>query len=478
MELWALRPHVNWLKVICVCELHVLFHQYVADLRDERSENIVLLMSALRNSQPEVENYVLQSAGRTGKSENIFRTVSTSIREQELEIGRSHITDRADSLHGEIRWEKLDTFAPDSQDVRELWAVRPHAIFVMMIYNLDSRWTFQGDLALCGLHEFLRLNVTDIHEGISEKVSGTVCTSAFLLDMTVTSSSGVIVSLSDVPVGQIQPLTTVVICTDAGIVATPFVVSPSPDIDKPCRQLQGSLACRTPESRQPWLLCNLSAGSSAHTLLRKLPEFSSFSSLIDRFRPFRRESSRPTGDALLPPPADDCLCPGVDTPNTVGRCEPFPGSEYPSALPACTTVRLVLSAGPSGASDWVGSQDLYDTARGIIYLCISHSLVRPSRPDDSPIRSIRRYETSPPRYAQVIGVRRSAAYRWKPGIGITASSYSALRRRGMSEGRSVSILSAPPGIIVVQPCHTCSRSHMDVGYCYSPLQLDDYTVVI
>ena len=43
--------------------------------------------------------------------------------------------DMADSFHGQIR--SLDTFAPDSQDVRELWAVRPHAIFVMMIYNLD-----------------------------------------------------------------------------------------------------------------------------------------------------------------------------------------------------------------------------------------------------------------------------------------------------------------------------------------------------
>ena len=175
---------------------------------------------------------------------------------------------------------------------------------------------------------------------------------------------------------------------------------------------------------------------------------------------------------------DDCLCPGVDTPNTVGRCEPFPGSEYPSSLPACATVWLVLSAGPSGASDWVGSQDLYDTAGGIIYIWIGHSLVRPFRSDDSPIRRIRRYETSPPLYAQVIGVRRSAAYRWKPGIGITACSYSALRRRGMSEGRSVPILSAPPGIIVVQPRHTCSRARMDVGYGYSPLQLDDYTVVI
>ena len=146
--------------------------------------------------------------------------------------------------------------------------------------------------------------------------------------------------------------------------------------------------------------------------------------------------------------------------------------------PVLPTGSVVGPACASGASDWVGSQDLYYTAGGITYLCIGHSLVRPFCSDDSPIRRSRRYQSNPPRYTHVSGVRRSAAYRWKPGIGITASSCSALRRRGMSEGRSVSILSTPPGIIVVQPRHTCSRSCMDVGYCYSPLQLDDYTVVI
>ena len=153
------------------------------------------------------------------------------LREQELEIGGSHITDKADSFHGQIRWEKLDTFAPDSQDVRELWAVRPYAIFVMMMYTLESRRTFRGDLALCGLHKFLCLNVTDIHEGISEKVSETVSASAFLLEMNVMSYSGVIVSPSDVLVGQLQPLTTVVSYADAGIMVTPFIVPPSSDIE-------------------------------------------------------------------------------------------------------------------------------------------------------------------------------------------------------------------------------------------------------
>ena len=249
------------------------------------------------------------------------------------------------------------------------------------MYTLESRRSFRVDLALCCLHEFLCLNITDIHE-----VSGIVSTSAFLLD--------VIVSPSDVPVGQPQPLTTGVSCTDTGIVATPFVVPPSPDIEQPCRQLQDSPMSRTPESRQPWLLWNLSAisfnrifflrnpESSAHTPPQNLLELSSSSSSIDRFRPLCRESSRPTGDTLLP--ADDCLCPGVDTPDTVGRCEPFPGSECPSPLPACATVLLVLvlSAGPSGASDWVGSQDLYHAAEGITYLCIDHSLVRPFCSDD------------------------------------------------------------------------------------------------
>ena len=62
-----------------------------------------------------------------------------------------------DSFHGQLRLEKLDTFAAGSQDVRELWAARPHAIFVMRMY-------------------------------LSEIVSGAI--SAVLLVVTVMSSSG------------------------------------------------------------------------------------------------------------------------------------------------------------------------------------------------------------------------------------------------------------------------------------------------
>ena len=248
--------------------------------------------------------------------------------------------------------------------------------------------------------------------------------------------------------------------------------------------------CGLPEPHQSWLLWNLlaisvnrivflrSTESSVHTLPRRLPKPSSSSSSIDRFPPLLRELSRLTGDALLPPPVDDCLCPVVDTPYTVGRCKPFPGSGYPSSLPKCSMVRLLLSAGSSSASDWVGNQDVCDTAGGITSLWIGRRLVGPFRSDDSPIRSIRRYDTNQPRYVQVSGLRRSAPYRWKPGIGIAASSCSAIRRHRMSECCSVSIFSAPPGSIVVHLRHACSCSRMDMGYCCSPIQHDDCAVTV
>ena len=46
MALWALRPHAILVKVISVCRLHVFFYQYVADLREERSENVLRTVSA------------------------------------------------------------------------------------------------------------------------------------------------------------------------------------------------------------------------------------------------------------------------------------------------------------------------------------------------------------------------------------------------------------------------------------------------
>ena len=54
---------------------------------------------------------------RERRLENIFKTVSTSDSEQELEIGESLITDMTNSLHSQIRLEKLDTVASDNKNV-------------------------------------------------------------------------------------------------------------------------------------------------------------------------------------------------------------------------------------------------------------------------------------------------------------------------------------------------------------------------
>ena len=368
------------------------------------------------------------------------------LRELELGTVRSPDTDEVDSFHGQIRWAKLKDFAPDIHDAMELWALRPQARLVKVI-------------SVCRLHVFFHQYVADLREERSENVLRRVSALAFLLDMTVMSSSGVIVSPSHVPVGQIQPLTAVVSSTDAGSTVTPFVVPPPPDIEQPCRQLHDFLTYRTPESRQSSFWLSLSA-SSTLTLPRNPAKFSSSSFSLDRYPPLRGNKSPPAREALLPQPADDCLFPGMNDPNTAGWCEPFPGSEYPSSLPACATVRAVLSAGPSGAPNWVGCQDIYDTAREITYLFNCHIFVRPLRCDDFPIRRIRRDDTSSPHYAQILGVRRSAVFRWKPGIRIAASSYSALRQRRMSG-------------VVPSPVLAC-RSRLDSDYCSCPLELDDY----
>ena len=99
---------------------------------------------------------------------------------------------------------------------------------------------------------------------------------------------------------------------------------------------------------------------------------------------------------------DDYLCSGVDTPDSVGRREPFPGSEYPSSLPACATVRLVLSAGPSGASDWVGFQDPGVSVGEIFDLCNDHD------PGRARVNTVWIAES----FMQILRVQRSAVYRW------------------------------------------------------------------
>ena len=97
------------------------------------------------------------------------------LREQELGTGRSPDTDKADSFHGQIRWAKLNDFAPDIQDAIELWALRPHAIPLKVISG-------------CRLHVFFHQYVADLREERSENVLRTVSASPFIFDMTVSST--------------------------------------------------------------------------------------------------------------------------------------------------------------------------------------------------------------------------------------------------------------------------------------------------
>ena len=82
------------------------------------------------------------------------------------------------------------------------------------------------------------------------------------------SYSGVIVSPSDVPVRKILPLTTVVSIIDAVSTATPFVVPPPPDIERPVMQAQDFSNCRLTKSREFLSSFRLSASSQAPMLLR------------------------------------------------------------------------------------------------------------------------------------------------------------------------------------------------------------------
>ena len=222
----------------------------------------------------------------------------------------------------------------------ELWALRPHAILVKVI-------------SVCRLHVFFHQYVADIRDERSENVLRTVSASPFIFDVTVSSTSGVITTPPENLARDVLPLFTGVNILHGVNTSTPFVVPPALDIERPVMQLHDFLSYRTPESR---------LFSSALSLPRNPAKFSSFSFSLDCFQLLRGKTSPPTDEALLPPPADNCLVPGLDDPNTAVRCEPFPGSEYPSSLPVCATVRAVLSAGPSRAPDWVGFQDLYDTA--------------------------------------------------------------------------------------------------------------------
>ena len=112
----------------------------------------------------------------------------------------------------------------------------------------------------------------------------------------------------------------------------------------------------------------------------------------------------------------------MEDPNTAVRHEPCPASESLCDLPVHATVQAVLSAGPSGASDWVGLQDIYVFAREIFDLCNARD------PGGGWVTTL---WTAEP-LMRLLGVWRSAVFRWKPGLRIVAASYSGSSRRKIS----------------------------------------------
>ena len=295
--------------------------------------------------------------------------------------------------------------------------------------------TCEGDIRLRVLSPicsgFFHQYVADLPEWKSENVLRTVSTEPLMFNMTVMRTSGAIATPPEAPFRNVLPLATVVSIMDAVSTVTPFVVPTPPDIDRPVMQAQDFSNCRLMKSGEFLSSSRLSASSPATMLPRDSAKDSSL----------RGDTSPPAEEALLQTPAADSVVSGVDVSNSAGPCELFPGSESLCSLPACATFRSILSAGPSDASDWVGFQDLYDTAGGIIDLCNSRD------PGGGRVIIVRTAESS----VQILGVRRSAVFRWKPGIRIAAASYSALHHRRMSG-------------VVLSPVSAC-RSRLDLDYC-------------
>ena len=113
----------------------------------------------------------------------------------------------------------------------------------------------------------------------------------------------------------------------------------------------------------------------------------------------------------------------------------FRGQNPFCSLPACATVQSVLSVGPSGASDWVGFSGSWRHCRR------DHRPLQRPWPRGGRGITVWTAESS----VQMLGVRRSAVFRWKPGIRIAATSYSAPRQRRMS-----GVVPSP-----VSACHSC-----------------------
>ena len=336
------------------------------------------------------------------------------LNEQEFQTDRIPLTDITDFLH-----DYLST--PHSRDVGKLWAFRPSLNWMKVICVWQFRVIFHHYIA-----------------DLRDEGSG----SADLLASAMRESQPKVDDRVPQPIYQIVKLETVLL--------------PLPtDAEQQCRQLQEIGTCRTSESRQPLLLCSLSAVSSTRTLPWNTPEFSSSSSSVDRFQPLQRESLRSSCDTFIAPPAKVSLFPTTKCTNGVDRCDLFSGSEdHSSYLPACrcTSAALIPST-------------LVDSKTGGRRLRVSVT-------NQLKIRRLRLGRLSGcPRNCQ-----RDSSHLCKsearPGTH-RSTEPDVLRVQRKSRCRNccpVLLFSSSStqdvGVVIFLP-------RVDMGYCSSPLQLDD-----
>ena len=180
MEVWALRPHAILVKVISVCRVHVFFHQYVADLREERSENVLRTVSA----SPFIFAMTVSSTSGviTTPPEGLPREVLPLTTEVNILYGVNTGTPF-------VVPPALDIERP----VMQVWALRPHAILVKVI-------------SVCRVHVFFHQYVADLREERSENLLRTVSASPFIFDMAVSSTSGVITTPPEGLPREVLPL--------------------------------------------------------------------------------------------------------------------------------------------------------------------------------------------------------------------------------------------------------------------------------
>ena len=296
------------------------------------------------------------------------------------------------------------------------------------------------------------------------KVSRTVSTSLFTLDLTVMCTSGVKFPMPGASTQVVLPPATVAGTVSAVGMSTSFIASPAPVVEQPgmhARKFRTvvlvSLALGLlSSSPSPTLLWGAAEDSSPPSAghSQDVPDEGSFFNVSPLspglfFRPPRGSKSPPTGGVLLPTTLENFDDSVLGDPITYAWCEKFPGSESPLSLPSGSTFLLdptvlqtVLASGTSSLpAEGTSSAALpMDSGEG------------------------RLLETGLPGCPY-----RFSESGWQPGIWIAASSYSVSGACGSSGvGPTPRLLTNVLGGSVAQGTSGYQR---DAGVMLSNLQI-------